>query len=187
MQSFAPIRRRVLVSAVLVSALTSLASVPARAAKPEDVFKGQVVITKKRLSSKYPSAAAFVAAIKANKTEKVWPKEQTGNDIAVWKIEYIAFFAQPLNDYEVQVKFYDVTGGARRYVAGDAQMTRDRSARVLAADIEVAKPDFDVNKKYMITVESRGRTIAKANFWLLGKSEFHSGKVDFSDADTTAK
>jgi hypothetical protein len=189
MQSFARSRRRVFITAstALMMSLTSLVSAPAQAAKPEDLFKGQVIITKKRLSSNYPSAAAFVTAIKANKTDKVWPKEQKGNDIAVWKIEYVAFFAQPLNDYEVQVKFYDVTSGPRRYVAGDAQMTRDKTSRVLAADIEVAKPDFDVNRKYMITVESKGRTIAKANFWLMGKGEFHSGKVDFSDDETGGK
>jgi len=189
MLSFPRLRRRSFLTATsaLMMSLTSLLSAPAHAAKPEDMFKGQVILTKKRLSSNYRSAGDFITAVKANKTDKVWPKEQKGNDIAVWKIEYIAFFAQPLNDYEVQVKFYDVTSGPRRYVAGDAQMTRDNTSRVLAADIEVAKPDFDVNRKYQITVESKGRTLAKANFWLMGKAEYHSGKVDFSEDETGGK
>ena len=39
----------------------------------------------------------------------------------------------------------------------------------------------------MMTIESRGRTIATTQFWLLGKGTQYSGKVEFSDADTKAK
>ena len=39
----------------------------------------------------------------------------------------------------------------------------------------------------MMTIESRGRSIATTTFWLLGKGAQYSGKVEFSDADTRAK
>lgn len=157
------------------------------ARKPEDVFKGQVVITQKRLPSSYSSGEAFIAAINKVKTDKVWPKEQTGNDHAVWKVEYIAFFERPLGDYEVSVKFWDVTGGARKFIAGDQQMTRDKTSRIFASDIELAKPTFEVNRKYMMTVESRGRRLASTSFWLRGKGESYSGTVEFSDDEARGK
>lgn len=170
-----------------IVAAISLLPAAAHARKPEDVFSGQIVITKTRLKAHYPSGDAFIGAVRAARTDKVWPKEQEGNDHAVWKLEYIAFFARPLGDYEVTVKFWDVTGGAKRYVAGDAQMTRDQDSRILASDIELAKPVFNVNKKYLMSVESRGRKIATTTFWLRGKQDSFSGTVEFSEDEARGR
>ena len=171
----------------LVLALLMLSFVrPAAAAKPEDVFKGKIIITKNRLPMKFSSQGAFVSALQKGRIDKIWPSEEKG-DTGKWNIEYIAFFAQPLDDSEIQVKFYDITAGGKKFVAGDPQMTRERGSRIFGASIELAKPEFDVRKHYMMTIESRGRVIAMTQFWLLGKGEQHSGKVEFSDAEAKAK
>ena len=47
----------------------------------------------------------------------------------------------------------------------------------------LAKPEFDVRKHYMMTMESRGHVIATTSFWLLGKGANYSGKVEFSDSE----
>ena len=171
----------------LVLALLMLSFVrPAAAAKPEDVFKGKIIITKNRLPMKFSSQGAFVSALQKGRIDKIWPTEEKG-ETGKWNLEYIAFFAHPLDDSEIQVKFYDITAGAKKFVAGDPQMTRERGSRIFGASIELAKPEFDVRKHYMMTIESRGRTLATTTFWLLGKGESHSGKVEFSDADAKAK
>ncbi len=159
----------------------------ALAAKAEDVFKGKVIITAKRLPVKFSSESAFVAALQKAKTDRVWPKEEKGNDHAEWNVEYIAFFAHPLNDFEVSVKFYDITGGTHRFVAGDQQYTRAKGQRIFASSILLAKPEFDTNKRYMMTVESGHRTIASTTFWLRGKGANYNGKVDFSDEEVKGK
>ena len=159
---------------------------PSEAAKPEDVFKGKIIITKNRMPLRFSSEGAFVSALQKNKTDKIWPTEEKG-DTGKWNIEYIAFFATPLNDSEIMVKFFDITGGEKKYVAGDPQYTREKGSRIFGSSIELAKPEFDVRKHYMMTIESRGRTLATTTFWLLGKGETHSGKVEFSDADAKAK
>jgi len=159
----------------------------AHAAKPEDVFKGKIFITKKRLPSQFASAGAFISAVKKAKTDKVWPVEEKGNDHALWDLEYIAFFASPLNDTEVSVKFWETTAGSRRYVAGSEQYTRDKKTRVFAARIQVGKPEFETNKRYLMTLESRGRVIARTEFWLLGKGPNYSGKVEFSDEEASKR
>ena len=161
---------------------------PARAGgnKPEDVFKGKVVVTGSRLPLRFPSAGAFIAAVNKARTDRLWPKEEKG-DHAVWNLEYIAFFASPLNDNEVNVKFYEVTGGGQRYVAGDEQMTRERGTRIFASNITLATPEFEVNKKYYMTVESGRRIIAATSFWLRGKGANYSGKVEFTDDETKGK
>jgi hypothetical protein len=173
----------------LASFAASLFAFPgvAMAAKPEDVFKGKIIITKKRLPMKFSSPGAFISALQSSKTDKINPTEEKGPEQGTWDIEYVAFFAQPLTDSEIQVKFYDITNGDKRYVAGDPQYTRDKGSRVFGSSITLAKPEFDVRKHYMMTIESRGHSIATTTFWLLGKGAQYSGKVDFSDADARAK
>jgi len=156
----------------------------AQAAKPEDVFKGKIIITKDRLPMRFASPGAFVSAIQSKKIDKIWPTEEKGADHGIWNLEYIAFFAQPLNDSEIQIKFYDITGGDKKFIAGDPQYTREKGSRIFSASIQLAKPEFDVNKHYMMTMESGHRSIAMTTFWLRGKGANYSGKVEFSDEDT---
>lgn len=164
-----------------------LVSSAAHAAKPEDVFKGRVVITENRLPSRFASQGAFIQAVQRASIDKVWPQEEKGNDHAVWKFEYIAFFARPLNDNEITVKFWELGSGSPRFVAGDEQYTRERGSRIFSAAITVAKPEFDVNKQYRMTIESAGRVIAETKFWLRGKGPKYSGKVEFSDEEARQK
>ena len=159
---------------------------PSEAAKPEDVFKGKIIITKNRLPMKFSSQGAFISALQKGKIDKIWPTEEKG-ETGKWNLEYIAFFAQPLDDSEIQVKFYDITSGDKKYIAGDPQMTRERGSRIFGASIELAKPEFDVRKHYMMTIENRGRTLATTTFWLLGKGANYSGKVEFSDSEAKQK
>jgi hypothetical protein len=160
-----------------------LLSSGAQAAKPEDVFKGRIVITENRLPSRFPSENAFVAAIHRASIDKVWPKEEKGNDQATWTFEYIAFFARPLNDNEITVKFWEVGGASQRFVQGDEQYTRERGSRIFSASITLAKPEFDTNKQYLMTIESGTRVLAQTKFWLRGKGPKYSGKVEFSDEE----
>lgn len=180
-------RRTALGALIAVPAAGLLRVAPALAAKPEDVFKGKIFITKDRLPTHFASAGAFISAVEKGKIDKVWPKEEKGNDHAVWVLEYIAFFAQPLNDNEINLKFWEVTAGSQTYVAGDQQYTSDRNTRVFAANITVAKPEFEENKRYLMTIDSRGRRIASTLFWLRGKGANYSGKVEFSDEETKGK
>src|SRR5450432_3339368 len=116
---------------------------------------------------RFASPGAFVGALQKNKIDKIWPTEESGAEHGTWNLEYLAFFAQPLDDSEIQVKFYDITGGDKRHVAGDPQYTRERGSRIFGSSIQLAKPEFDVRKHYMMTIESKGRTIAMTNLWSL--------------------
>jgi hypothetical protein len=184
---FATAALLVLAVAVTGLAVVGLAPRSAAAAKPEDVFKGKIIITKDRLPSKFASESAFAAAVRKASIDKVWPTEEKGNDHALWTLEYIGFFAKPLNDTEVSVKFWETTAGSQRFVAGDEQYISDKTTRVFAARITVGKPEFEANKKYMMTMESRGRVIATASFWLRGKGPNYTGKVEFSDDEAKQK
>jgi hypothetical protein len=165
-------------------ALTGTGSL-AGGGKPEDVFKGRIMIMKKRLPMRFSSAGAFISAVNSGKTDKLWPTEEDGEK-GSWNLEYIAFFAQPLNDSEIQIKFFDITSG-KKFVAGDAQYTREKGSRIFSSNIVLGKPEFDVRKHYMMTAETRGHVIATTSFWLLGKGANYSGKVDFSESEARGK
>ncbi len=162
-------------------------SVSHAAKKPEDVFKGRIILTKDRLPTHFPSAGAFIAAVNKAKIDRIWPKDEKSPDETVWLIEYIAFFARPLNDNEVNLKFWEVGSGSQRFVAGDEQYTRDKNTRVFAANIQLGKPEFEENKKYLMTMESGRRMIASTTFWLRGKGPNYSGKVEFGDDEAKKK
>jgi len=167
-----------------MSIQSGLGASVAQAAKPEDVFKGKIIITKDRLPMKFSSAGAFVSAIQSKKIDKIWPTEEKDADHGTWNLEYLAFFAQPLDDNEIQIKFYDITQGEKKFIAGDPQYTTAKGSRIYGSSIQLGKPEFDVNKHYMMTMESGHRVIATTSFWLRGKGANYSGKVEFSDEDT---
>jgi hypothetical protein len=82
------------------------------------------------------------------------------------------------------VKFFDITpGSGQRFVAGDEQYTREKGSRVFASNIRLAKPEFEVNHRYMMTLESGRRVLARTNFWLRGKGPNYTGRVEFSDEE----
>jgi hypothetical protein len=167
---------------ILAGALVLAGNASAGGSKPEDVFKGRIIITKKRLPLRFSTSGAFVSALQSGKTDKIWPTSEDGADKGTWDIEYIAFFERPLMDSEIEVKFYDITAG-KKYVAGDPQYTREKGSRIFGSSIQLSKPEFDVRKHYMMTLESRGRVLATTAFWLLGKGANYSGKVEFSDSE----
>src|SRR5260370_25601339 len=116
--------KRVLpVAVVCLGLLAGLTA--ARAAGPEDLFKGKIIITKKRLPLRFSSQGAFVAEIQKSKTDKICPTDEKDAEHGTWNLEYIAFFAQPLNDNEIHVKFCDITVVDRKYGAGGPPYTRE--------------------------------------------------------------
>jgi hypothetical protein len=144
-----------------------------------DKWRGRIFITKERVAIDAP-AKVLAAAVKKTEISMVWPKEEKGNEHAVWTVSYIAFFAEPLDDYEVALRFWDVTSGPRHYVGSREQFTRNKQTRVISADLTLAKPDFEQNHRYLLAIEKSHRTIASTRFWLRGKAPRYSGRVDFS-------
>ncbi|HEY3359212.1 MAG TPA: hypothetical protein VGQ83_38540 [Polyangia bacterium] len=159
--------------------------VPADARKPEDVFKGEIVVLKKPLPLKFKSGDAFIAEVKRNRIDQVWPQDKAEKS---WKIEYAAFFAAPLNDMQAEAKFYDVTDPKRqpKFITSDTQYTPKRGERYLFNSIVLEKTDdtFKPNKRYLMQLVSKKKIIASTKFVLRGKAQQFSGKVTFTDEDT---
>jgi len=173
--------RLVLRVGVVLSIVLALIPADARR-KPEDVFRGKIIVLKKALPLKFKSEEHFISEVKRNQIEHVWPQDKAEK---TWKIEYAAFFAEPLNDVQAEIKFYDVTDKGRppRFVTSDSQYTSKRGERYLFNSIVLEKTDdgFKPNKRYLMRLESRKKIIASAMFVLRGKGPSYSGKVTFTE------
>jgi hypothetical protein len=137
---------------------------------PPKTLIGKIVVLNQSPPEKFPSNTAFTKFIRTNSINEVSP-----NDKGNWEFQTMAFFDQPLNDFEVELIFYDITEGSsvdmRRYVNSYTMYTRDHSAQTLAGKTKLIRPDFHANRTYMIVAKSRGFELARGEFSTVGLSE----------------
>ena len=176
---------RRLVLRVLALCLLVLPGTLRAAAKPEDILKGQLIISDSSFPLKWTSAAEYASRLKKLHKSSLFYDKKTGK----LTIYYAAFFAQPVNDVQVNFVIYDITNGANAKAkkgAWEAFLGR-KGERALFNSVELDKEDIEMNKKYLFAIESRRVIIAKGEVTLRGEAPKYSGKVDFSEEDTKKK
>ncbi len=170
----------------LVAALALLAAAAgaasAKGTQPEDLLKGQILISDHGFPMHWSSVSSYVSTMKAQNKATVWYDKKTGKV----KVYYAAFFAQPLNDVQVDLVIYDITNGARDK-RGSWEQFMNRGDRVLFNSIELDKEDFEMNKKYRFVLLNRGKPLASGEFILRGEGPHYSGKVTFSEDEAKQK
>jgi hypothetical protein len=178
------VSRRSLLKGLLFGLLLA-PSVVSAAAKPEDILKGQLLISDSSFPLKWTSAGEYASRLKKLHKSSLFYDKKTGK----LTIYYAAFFAQPVNDVQVNFVIYDITDGANAKVkkgAWEAFLGR-KGERVIFNSVELDKEDIEMNKKYLFAIESRHVIIAKGEMTLRGEAPKYSGKVDFSEEDTKKK
>ena len=154
----------------------------AKGPAPEDFLKGKIIISDKPLPTKWNSVGSYVSQMKNLNKGTVWYDKKTGK----LTLQYAAFFAKPVDDVQVNLVLYDITGGQHtQKVSTENFMTR--GDRVLFNSVVFDKEDIEGNKKYMMTIEDRRRVIASGTFILREEGPHYSGKVTFSDDETKQK
>jgi hypothetical protein len=166
--------------ALLVSLLVGGAAL-AKGPAPEDILKGRVIISDKRLPQSWNSASAYASQLKALNKGTIWYDKKSGKVT----LQYAAFFAHPVNDVQVMLNLTDITNGAHQNKASTEQFMT-KGDRVLFNSVEFDKEDIEGNKKYLLTLTSRGQVLASGTFILREEGPHYSGKVTFTDDDTKA-
>lgn len=178
------VSRRSLLKGLLFGLLLA-PSVTSAAAKPEDLLKGQLLISDSSFPLKWTSAGEYVSRLKKLNKSSLFYDKKTGK----LTIYYAAFFAQPVNDVQVNFVIYDITNGPSAKVkkgAWEAFLGR-KGERALFNSVEIDKEDIEMNKKYLFAIESKSKIIAKGEITLRGELPKYSGKVEFSEEDTKKK
>ncbi len=152
-------------------------------AKPEKVFAGQVFVSDKGFPTSAKSSAAYIAAVKKQKKLSFQEDKETQS----WKIHYAAFLKSGLDDVQVNVKLYDVTGRQQQLLAAFEQYTDTRGQRTVIAKFTLERKSVGANKQVLMVMESNGKVLASGRFQILGEVERNSGKVDFSDDEAAGR
>jgi hypothetical protein len=153
----------------------------AKGPTPEDLLKGRIIISDKRLPTSWNSPSSYVAQLKSLNKGTLWYDKKSGK----LTLQYAAFFARPVNDVQVMLTLTDITNGAHQQKATTEQFM-NRGDRVIFNSVEFDKEDIEGNKKYLMTIATRGQVIAAGTFILREEGPHFSGKVDFTDDETKA-
>jgi hypothetical protein len=169
-----------LVSALaLTLASTITVGAIAKGPVPEDYLKGKIIISDKRLPTSWNSVSSYVSQLKGLNKGTMWYDKKSGK----LTVQYAAFFSQPVNDVQVMLVLYDITGGSHQQKVSTEQFM-NRGDRVLFNSVVFDKEDIEGNRKYLMTIEDRRRVIASGTFILREEGPKYSGKVNFSDEET---
>jgi hypothetical protein len=167
------------VAFALVAAVGGSALAKGSGPMPEDLLKGRIIISDKRLPTNWTSVPAYVGQLKNLNKTTLWYDKKTNK----LKIEYAAFFAKAVNDVQVDLVIFDITNGANTQKAATEQFM-NRGERVLFNSVTFDNEDFEMNKKYRLVIQSRHVPIASGEFILRGEGPHYSGKVTFSEEET---
>lgn len=176
--------RRLLIAGLCLLGLGLLGEQARAGGKPEDLLRGQMIITDRPLPTKWSSPAAYAAQLRGMNKQSVIYDKKTGKV----QVYYAAFFAQPVNDVQVNFVIYDITSGPRvKKGSWEAFMGR-KGERVLFNSVELDKEDLEMNKRYLFAIEDRSRKIiASGTIIVRGEGPKYSGKVDFSEDEAKSK
>ena len=150
---------------------------------PEDLLKGRLIISDRALPTSWSSPSAYASQLRGMNKSRIAYDKKTGKVT----VHYAGFFAQPVNDVQVDFVIYDITGGARIKKGAWEAFLGKRGERVIFNSVELDKEFQEMNKKYLFTIENRRKVLASGEVIVTGEGPHYSGKVEFSDEETKQK
>ena len=135
-----------------------------RSTKPEDVLKGEIVLSEKRFPRKFDSDKEFVKHMRKVDT-KVFYADEDGQ----WSFRYMIFARQPVGTMTAELTYYDITDGDGVKVNTFSLYPQDENDQIISGKAELTPDgDFEPHRKYRV-VFSRGyghKALASTDFIL---------------------
>jgi len=99
-----------------------------------------------------------------------------------WLANMVTSFNRAPGDLEFQVLFYDLEGGARRFIGPPmSTFVNNRDERTFVQRLRLERPTFKPNTRMELVVTVRRTEVGRRRFELIGERIQHSGEVSFSD------
>lgn len=151
---------------------------------PEDLLKGQLIISDDKFPTSWTSPAAYAAKVK-NMHKLALPYDKKTKKLQIY---YAAFFKDPVPDVQVNFVIYDITDKGPKVKKGAWEAFLGRKGeRALFNSIELDQEDIEPNKKYLFAIERRNVILASGVITLTAEKPKFSGKVEFSDDEARGK
>ena len=173
-------RSRAALTCAVALVACGVAAGQAQAKDPEDVFRGEIITSAKRIPTTSKSKDAYIATLRKLKTVRFLEDREKKE----WSVHFAAFFRAPLNDLEVTIKIYDISTGRQHLITTFEQYMDKRGARSITSQMTLAREHFGVNRNLMMVMENRGRILAAGRFAIVGDGDRHSGQVNFTAEET---
>ena len=159
----------------------SSTAIAKRGKKPEDVFKGDIILSEKKFPRKFDSDKEFIKHMKKVDTKSFYADEK-----GEWRFRYMIFSKTPVGTMTAEVTYYDVTDGDAVKINTFALYPQDEKDRIISGKAKLTTDgDFKGNRKYRM-VFSRGygrKALATTEFVLYpakgSKPEEVSNTVNF--------
>ena len=128
------------------------------------------------------SLSAFAKRNKAKRLNET--KEPTLAE-RKWITKLIVSFSGPPGDSEMNLLFYDLDGGGRRYITSMSRfISGAHTQKEFLQTVTLSRPDFVPNHPIEVVVVMRQVEMGKARVLLTGETPRRSNKVEFSDEET---
>jgi hypothetical protein len=134
----------------------------ASARDPADALKGRIVLSLKSFPMHFKSDDEFIKTMKHADTKGF--QYATGSDTIA--VEFMAFFAEPIQTTELEAKIYDVTEARPVMKDNFPVYPGQRGLRILNSNFEMKAGTLDVERRYqmVLTEGFRGRVLAETTF-----------------------
>jgi hypothetical protein len=145
----------------------------------EDTLAGQVIINTKGFPKTLGSAASL-KALGASKFE--YDKE------GKLTLYYMMFLKKASEGSGLDATIMDITAGLPGTVAQSFTFYLSRRGeRILSSYLQLDEKSLPGDRKYRLVFSYKGAVVAKGEFFVKGREVKRSGKVDFTDEDTSSK
>ena len=166
-------------TAVLILVTIGAITAPALALGPADSFRRSIRLFTRTPPASFESDEQATSWYRSFSVDRV----RRGED-GTWTLDAVVFLAEPLHDFEVQLMFYDVSDGPRRFIRTTAAMVGNRDARVVKKHLVLRHPEFNPQRYYEIVATRQRREVTRPmRFWLGGVVDRGPQNVTFSEEE----
>jgi len=142
-------------------------------------LRARVYITQNRIPRRL-SERGLIRFARSHRARRL--RETTDEPIPErqWKAEMVVSFNRPVGDLEFQGLFYDMEGGARRFIGPPMSVfVNNRDEKTFVQRLRLDRPQFKPNNRYEIVITVRRNEVGRARFETTGERVQHSGEVTF--------
>ncbi len=156
-------------------------ALPALARAPADSFRRSIKIYTRPIPA-FASEDQATSWYQTFGVDRI-PRTPDGS----WAFQAVVFLSSPIDDFEVQLLFYDVSDGPRRFIRSTTAMVADRSTRVIKKQLALRQPEFHPQRYYEVVATRRRQEVTRPmRFWLGGAVDRGPQRVEFTEDEAAA-
>lgn len=114
---------------------------------PADAFKQRIIVSDGAFPSRFEDDEAMTRFVKKAERTELWPEREGG----AWRLYYMAFFAEPLEQRNYYVQFVDVTEPDKPLLLSEDSLVATKTGlRIMSGDYELSPSSFQGERRILM-------------------------------------